>query len=139
VRSLALLVTVGLIVAGLLEIASSPYGHRWVGLLLGALLIVGGLVTVFWPGLAVWPLAVIVGINLTVHGFLRAVVCVVNRAELRHWGWLAFVGALEVAIGVAALVWPAATVLVLAALLGVQILIFGVVAMVVGFRPAPTA
>ncbi len=135
VRSLALLISLALVVGGLLEMVSSRYRHRWVGPALGVVLILGGFVAVFWPGLALWPLAIIVGIDLIVHGLLRIVIVARERRELAHWGWLLTAGVFNVFFGVAALAWPRATVAVLAILLGAQILIFGVVALVLGLVP----
>jgi uncharacterized membrane protein HdeD (DUF308 family) len=44
----------------------------------------------------------------------------------RHWGWLLGYGILTVLAGVAALAWPGETLLVLAVLLGVQLIVSGI-------------
>jgi uncharacterized membrane protein HdeD (DUF308 family) len=44
----------------------------------------------------------------------------------RHWGWLLFYGVITVAAGLAAIVWPGATLLVIAVLFGVQLIFSGV-------------
>ena len=63
------------------------------------------------------------------------------RGQVRTWGWLALAGAVNVLIGVMALAWPHATVLVLSLLLGLQVLAFGAFLLGAAFllSPADTA
>jgi uncharacterized membrane protein HdeD (DUF308 family) len=59
------------------------------------------------------------------------------RDEIPGWGWLAAAGAFGVIVGVVAVAWPQATVLVLSLVLGAQITIFGLLLLVAAFwRPA---
>lgn len=44
----------------------------------------------------------------------------------RHWGWLLAYGALTFLAGIAVLVWPGETLLVLAVLFGIQLIISGI-------------
>ena len=44
----------------------------------------------------------------------------------RAWGWVLFFGVLTLAVGLAAIVWPGRTVVVIAVLFGVQLLVWGV-------------
>jgi uncharacterized membrane protein HdeD (DUF308 family) len=44
----------------------------------------------------------------------------------RHWGWLLAFGIITLAIGVAALVWPGRTLVVIAVLFGVQLIVTGI-------------
>jgi uncharacterized membrane protein HdeD (DUF308 family) len=46
--------------------------------------------------------------------------------RIEGWGWLLFGGALSVVVGLLALAWPDATILVLGVLLGVRMLFFGI-------------
>jgi uncharacterized membrane protein HdeD (DUF308 family) len=55
------------------------------------------------------------------------------RREIATWGWLALAGVLNIVVGILALAWPQATVLVLSLLLGAQILVFGVVLLIAAF------
>ena len=127
-RSLAVLVCLALVVGGLLEIANArETAHRWPGLLLGAVLVVGGVLAVAWPSATLWSLAVITGVSLVVHGLGRIAVAVADRATEPGWGWSAVAGVLNVVVGILALVWPAATVRILSLLLGVQVIVFGFV------------
>jgi uncharacterized membrane protein HdeD (DUF308 family) len=125
--SLAWLIALSLVISGALEISATwPGPQRWLGVLLGMLLVAGGVVAVSWPGITLWALAFVVGIDLLVHGLARVTFAIVDRAEFAGWGWAVFRGALNIVVGVAALAWPAATVLVLALLVGVQIVALGV-------------
>jgi uncharacterized membrane protein HdeD (DUF308 family) len=133
-RALGLLVGLALVVNGCLEIAVGwDSGHRTRGLLLGGLLVVGGLLAAFWPGVTVWTLALLTGLSLLVHGTVRVVTAFAERAALHGWGWLAAAGALNVVIGIAALTWPEATVLVLCLILGAQVVVFGLLLLIWAF------
>jgi len=126
-RTLALLIGLGLVVGGCLEIAGreATGSSRAGSLVAGVVLVVGGLVAAFWPGISLWTLAVITGLSLLLHGVGRIALAFAARHEVRTWGWLAVAGAVNVLVGVLALAWPEATVLVLSLLLGVQVLAFG--------------
>jgi uncharacterized membrane protein HdeD (DUF308 family) len=98
----------------------------------------------FWPEVTVWTLAVLTGVSLLIHGIARIGVAVVARSEIPGWGWLALAGVVNVVVGILALAWPEATVLVLSVVLGLQVLIFGVLVLVAAFAgsrsaPAPLA
>lgn len=137
VRTLGLLFGLALVIGGCLEISSGwDSGRRVPGLLLGAVLIVGGLLTAFWPGVTVWTLAVLTGLSLLVHGIGRLSLAFAARAERSTWGWLAVAGVLNIVVGILALTWPEATVVVLSLMLGFQTLIFGVVLLIAAFSAA---
>ena len=134
VRTLAWLLGLSLIIGGCLEIAAGwASGRRAAAVLLGAVLIVGGLLAAFWPEVTVWTLAVLTGVSLLLHGIARILIAFAARAEVPGWGWLALAGAVNVVVGIIALVWPEATVAVLAVILGVQVLLFGVLVLVAAF------
>ena len=44
----------------------------------------------------------------------------------RHWGWLLAFGIITVGIGIAALVWPGRTLVVVAVLFGIQLIVLGI-------------
>lgn len=124
VTTLALLVALGLIVTGVGEVVSAGRYDSKLGLVAGAVLIVGGVLAVAWPGITLWVLAVVVGVDLIVAGAARIAGALALRAE--GWGWLLFGGGVSVVAGILALAWPGATVLVLGLLLGLRMLLFGV-------------
>jgi uncharacterized membrane protein HdeD (DUF308 family) len=133
-HALALLVGLGFVVAGLLEVVAGwGSGHRTAALVVGALLVVGGVLAAVWPHVTLWTLALIVGLSLIVHGIVRIALATTARAEVPGWGWLAFAGVVNVLVGVLAIAWPQATVLVLSLVLGIQVALFGVLLLVAAF------
>jgi uncharacterized membrane protein HdeD (DUF308 family) len=133
-HTLALLIGLGFVLAGLLEMAVGwNSGHRVATLVLGAVLVVAGIVAGSWVGLTLWTLVLITGLSLIVHGIARIALAVAARHEVPSWGWLAVAGAVNVLLGVLAIVWPQATVLVLSLVLGIQVALFGLVLLVAAF------
>jgi uncharacterized membrane protein HdeD (DUF308 family) len=133
-RTLALLVGLALVIGGCLEIALGwDSDRRGPAIVLGAVLVVGGLLAAFWPGVTLWTIALLTGLSLVLHGAVRTALAVAGRSEIRGWGWLALAGVLNIVVGLLALFWPAATVLVLSVMLGFQILVFGVLELVAAF------
>lgn len=132
-RTLALLVGLALVLGGVLELAVGDTGRRWTSILVGAVLVIGGVLAAFWPSVTLKTVAVITGLVLILHGVVRLVLAVVSRHQIPGWGWLAFAGVVNIAVGILAIAWPEATILVLSLLLGAQILVFGVVLTVAAF------
>ena len=133
-RTVGLLVGIALVVTGCLEIAVGwGSGQRARGVVLGGVLVAGGLLAAFWPGVTVWTLAVLTGVSLLLHGIGRVAVAVADRATTPGWGWLALAGAFNIVVGIAALSWPEATVRVLCVLLGAEVVVFGVLLLVWAF------
>lgn len=134
-RTLALLLGLAFVVGGLLEIAVGwdAEKRRWASFALGAVLVIGGVLAVVWPGVTLLTLAWITGLSLIVHGAARVGLAVVARHETSSWGWLALAGAVNLLIGVVAIAWPQATVLVLSLVLGAQVTVFGVLLLVAAF------
>jgi uncharacterized membrane protein HdeD (DUF308 family) len=133
-RTLALLIGLALVLGGCLDIALGwGSDRRALAVLPGVVLVVGGLLAAFWPDVTLWTLAVVTGLSLIVQGIGRAVLAFVGRSEIPGWGWLALAGALNIVVGIMALAWPKATVLVLSLLLGAQILVFGLILLAAAF------
>ena len=125
-RTLALLIGLALVLSGCLELAGARGDRtRWGSVVLGLVLVAGGLVLALWPGITLWALAVVTAVTLIVHGALRVGTAATARRAIPGWGWLLLAGAVNVIVGVLALVWPQATVLVLSVLFGVQVLLCG--------------
>ena len=138
VRSMALLLGLALVVSGLLQMAVGwdSERHRAGSLVLGAVLVVGGVLAAVWPDITLWTLVLITGLSLIVHGAGRVGLAVVARAETPGWGWLVALGTVNVLVGVLAIVWPQATVLVLCVIFGLQVTFLGLVLVIAAFwRP----
>jgi uncharacterized membrane protein HdeD (DUF308 family) len=136
-HTLALLICLAFLLGGLLELAvgwnSQP---RWPSLLLGAVLLIGGVLAAVWPRPTLFTVALVVGVSLIVHGGTRVGIALLDRDELPNWGWWVLAGALNVVAGVIAIAWPKVTVLVLSLILGAQIAAFGLLLLVAVFvRP----
>jgi uncharacterized membrane protein HdeD (DUF308 family) len=85
-----------------------------------------------------WTLAVLTGLSLIVQGIARTALAFAGRAEIPGWGWVAVAGAFNIVVGILALAWPEATVLVLSLLLGAQIIVFGLFLLVAAFAGSRT-
>jgi uncharacterized membrane protein HdeD (DUF308 family) len=139
-RTLALLIGLAFVLGGLLEVVVGwESGSRWGSVVLGGILVVGGLLALAWPGVTLWTIALVTGLSLLVHGVGRIVLAVGARHEVRGWPWLALAGAFGVVVGVLALVWPEATVLVLSLVLGAQVTVLGLLLTVAAFLPHGTS
>jgi uncharacterized membrane protein HdeD (DUF308 family) len=123
VRTLALLVALGLIVTGLGELVSAGRYRSTLGIVAAVVLILAGILAALWPGITLWVLAVVTGIGLIISGAARIVGGLALRVE--GWGWLFVGGVLSVVIGFVAIAWPDVTVLALGLLLGIRMLLFG--------------
>jgi uncharacterized membrane protein HdeD (DUF308 family) len=139
-RTLALLLGLSLVIGGLLEIAVGwdSRTRRGIAIALGAVLVIGGLLAVAWPGITLFTLALITGTSLIIHGASRVGAALLAREEESGWGWLVLAGAVNVIVGVLAVAWPKATVLVLSLVLGAQIAAFGALLLAFAFRPSGT-
>ena len=134
-RTLALLIGLSFFIGGLLEIAVGwdAEKRRGVAVALGAVLVIGGVLAVVWPGITLFALALITGLSLILHGAGRVGLAVMARHEVPGWGWDVLIGAVNVVAGVIAIAWPQATVFVLSVVLGAQIAVFGVLLLVAAF------
>jgi uncharacterized membrane protein HdeD (DUF308 family) len=125
VRTLVVFVSIGLIFTGLGELSAASRYRTFLSTAAGVLLIVAGIVALVWPDITLWALAVVTGIGLLTSGAVRLAAAIGDKPD--GWGWLMVGGALSLVVGVLALAWPGATVLVLAILLGVRLVVYGAV------------
>jgi uncharacterized membrane protein HdeD (DUF308 family) len=132
---LAVLVGASLIVGGIVEAVAQggPKDLGWPAWVAGGLLVATGILVVAWPDITLWALAALTGAGLILAGLLRAATAVTRREDT---GWLAELGlaGLAIAAGAVVLAWPGATVLVLAVLLGIRAVATGLVAIVIGWQ-----
>lgn len=129
---LGVLIGVSLVIGGIAEVASGRQsaGTRWHHWAAGALVIIAGIAAAVWPDATVWVLAVVAGLALVVSGLVTLVAAFAGPSEGRG-PRLAF-GGISLIIGVIVLVWPDATLLVLAILIGLRTLLNGLIAIGIG-------
>ena len=133
VRTLALLVALGLFVASVDELAQAErHEVRWPSYVLAAIWFVTAMWALIWPGVTLWALAATVGIGLIVGGIAEIAFVGRFRRTLPMWGVWLLDGLLSIVVGVFALVWPEATILALAILLGIRVLLRGVATITFG-------
>jgi uncharacterized membrane protein HdeD (DUF308 family) len=127
-RTLALLVAIALAFQGIDEIVNAPrYRPRWPGYVLGVLYLITAVWAVMWPGITLWALAVVVGIGFVVTGVVELIMLVRFHHDLPYRQAFIALSLLTILVGVLALAWPEATILVLAVLLGARIFVEGLV------------
>lgn len=123
-RLLAYFVGFYLLIGGLGDLAgSSHFQPRWLAVVSGLLAIIGGLVALFYPGLTLGALALIMGIAFFAWGTVKALAALTARGD--GWGWSFAGGVLMAITGVVMMAWPKETLAVISILIGINALIFG--------------
>lgn len=130
-----ILLAIALFINGLSElVTASDRLEPWFGYLLAAVFLIAGLVVLIRPGKSLWFLAVVVGISIVVTGLGQILLAIIDREQIRHWILLLVIGVIGVAVGIMAIVWPNITIYVLALLIGIRLLIFGIVQIAIAFQ-----
>ncbi len=132
VLALAVILGVFLVVAGPLQIihAMQLRGHArewWLLLLRGVASLALGVLTLVWPDITVWALALLFGVELLLLGGFETAAGLHARSEGRDWAWYLARGLAAIAVGIVTIAWPGITVLALALLLGFFLVYFGIV------------
>jgi len=128
--TLALLVSAALMLEGFDELAQvERHEIRWPSHVLGTIWISTGVVAAAWPGVTLWVLAAVAGIGFIICGVAQMVFARRYRRLLTGWALWLVAGTLSVVAGIACLVWPGATILVLGVLLGLRMVMRGAVTM----------
>jgi uncharacterized membrane protein HdeD (DUF308 family) len=126
--TLALLIAVGLFLSGVDSIVEAQrHRVRWPSYLMAGIWIVVGVIALAWPDVTLWALAVVVGVGFLVGGVAEAWLAVRLHRSLPAWGLWLIAGVLTAVAGVLCIIWPDATVLVIAVLLGLWVVLRGVV------------
>jgi uncharacterized membrane protein HdeD (DUF308 family) len=133
---LAWIAGVALILGGVVEVTALG-GRKALGWLawLAALLMIGaGVVVLVWPGITLWALALLAGATLMGAGLIRIVMAFYNRNDDPGWTLDVGIGGLGVALGAVVMVWPGATLVVLAVSLGIRAIATGLIALGAGWQ-----
>lgn len=126
-RLLVVLVGAGLLVTGGAELLRAPDARwPWLRRAAGVAWLVGGVVALAWPGATVWVLALAAGTSLAVGGALEVVAAARDAAGAREDRLIdGLNGTTSLLVGLLALAWPGVTLLVVAVLVGLRSVLFG--------------
>jgi uncharacterized membrane protein HdeD (DUF308 family) len=108
--------------------------HWWLFLIRGILALALGIAFPFFPGAAIFTLAILFGAYAFVDGIFAIVAAIrMNHAEA-NWWWLLLEGVLGIIVGVLTFFYPGITALWLVYLFGAWAVVTGVLAIVTAFR-----
>jgi uncharacterized membrane protein HdeD (DUF308 family) len=99
--------------------------NMWMLALRGVIAVVFGAVAVLWPGVTLVALALLFGAYVLVNGVMTIVAAFRRQPDPARRTALVISGLLGVAAGVAAMVWPGITALVLVVVVGAWALVTG--------------
>ena len=97
----------------------------WLILLRGVLAIIFGVLTFIWPGLTLLTLVMLYGAFAFVDGAFALAAAVTKGAPAPRW-WLAVVGIVGIGAGIATLLWPGITGVVLLYFIAVWAIVAGI-------------
>lgn len=103
----------------------------------GAVTLLAGIVLLLWPHRTLTVVARLSGLLLLIVGLSDVIDAVSNHRRQRYWGLLTIRGLLNVATGVALVVWPGITVGVLVWLIGLDLVLTGVLGLVIRGQAPP--
>lgn len=95
------------------ETAGMARKYWWIMLIRGVLAISLGVMMLAWPKATVHVAIFVFGLYFLLDGIASLVMGFMSGRAGEKWGWLVFVGLLDIAAGIVAFVWPHATALVL--------------------------
>jgi uncharacterized membrane protein HdeD (DUF308 family) len=123
---LAILIAIAFFLSGIGSfLGAGQWNERWIPFVWGGLSIVAGIITVAWPNVTLRVVALVIGIAIIVRGLLRLWGAISAKPYL--WGLWAVFGMVELLVGILAVAWPTATLVVLAIVFGLDLLIVGLV------------
>ncbi|MGH3344821.1 MAG: HdeD family acid-resistance protein [Carbonactinosporaceae bacterium] len=136
VATIALLVGIGLLVAGAMELvqgATAP-GWSWLHALLGVLFIGGGVVSLLWPGETIVVLANLLGWFLLVKGTFDVIEAFAIKDVLDVWWMQLVLGVLEIGLAFWVVGYPGRELALLIIWVGVAALVKGITEIFLAFR-----
>lgn len=125
-KTIAVLAAIALAFQGIDEIVNAPrYRPPWPGYVLGVLLLGFAVWALAWPDITLWAVAVVTGIGLIVTGVVQGWVVLRYHHDMSHRWLFLVLAVVSIVIGVVAIAWPAATILVLSIILGIRVTLEG--------------
>jgi uncharacterized membrane protein HdeD (DUF308 family) len=143
IETLRWLVVFALIFAAVEAFATASLRTKpWVGWLVGTAYVIGGIMSIVWPGLTLLALVIIVGASLLVGGVVQSIMAWRVKNAAKGWGWSFAFGLLSAVAGLVFLFGsPMLSLVVLAILLAIYVIMTGatLIALAWAIRKATTA
>lgn len=136
---LAIAFGIYLIIAGVFHFVNAftvPGENGWLRALfalLSAFAVVAGVYLVAHPVLSILTLTLVIGFFWIFSGMLEMMMGIASPG-LPHRGWTIFAGVLGIVAGFVLVFWPAPSTLVLALLLGIWLIVYGLIMVFSSFR-----
>lgn len=124
-----------LVIAGVVFFIESFSAPDWSGKLLGLLLsimyVIAGIIVIVYPGAsAVW-FTLFIAAFFIVVGFMRIIQAFQAKDELSGWGWMVFLGVIDVVLGIMIYMqWPVSGVWVIGMFISIDLIVYGINAIV---------
>lgn len=124
---------------GVFQVFSAISRHedfdRWWLILLEGLFGIGfGVLTFAWPGITGLVLLILIAAWALITGMLEISAAIQLRKEIDNEWLLAFSGVISIVLGVLMMIWPAASAVALAFMIGMYAILFGATLILLGFR-----
>jgi uncharacterized membrane protein HdeD (DUF308 family) len=110
------------------------FDRWWLILLEGLFGIVFGVLTFAWPGITGLVLLILIAAWAFITGMLEISAAIQLRKEIENEWLLAFSGVISIVLGVLMMIWPAASAVALAFMIGIYAILFGATLILLGFR-----
>ena len=114
---------------GLFEIVGSfrAARHRWLYLIMGVVSIGAGIVSLVWPGITLYIVAVLIAWVLLFWGITDLVTSLTNRRQLPYWWIFLIRGIISILLGIWALRHPGTALTILIVVIGFWSIAFGTI------------
>jgi uncharacterized membrane protein HdeD (DUF308 family) len=140
VATLIVILSVGLIIAGLRSVSIWVYGgmarnHRTLSAIWGVLAIIFGIIVLIFPGIALLTLIDFFAIGLLIYGLGRlSLAMLLKTTSSGARGFIALVGIVDIILAAVVLALPGLALLTLSFLLGVGLLFIGIEMLISGIN-----
>lgn len=138
-RVVAVLIGIALIVAGVMRLMDGFTSHeasggkRLISVVIGLLAVILGLYCIRDYHFTITALAIIVGLFWVIHG-IADIAAGLFIGQFPGRGFTVVTGALSLCTGVIVLFWPAISITVLVIVIGIWLIVYGILASILGFR-----
>jgi uncharacterized membrane protein HdeD (DUF308 family) len=133
IGTIVVLTGLGFVLGGVSQLVTTKDRSiaNWIA---AGLLICAGLVALAWPAMTIRGLVLVVGVGMALSGAVQVVSAIVAPGRSDRSALNVVEGLVSVVLGALAIVWPEATVAVLAFIFGIRVVLTGLATVVTGFQ-----